>query len=184
MFKAIPQYLIIPNIPTFFMALTLAFYSENPKMESIFLIGNFVRYFVSVRSLNNEVGKIIEAMLTLDELSSSLTLVKESVKTLNHKPVLAAPTAPQPNLPFQNGDIIFQKAIFAYPKRPQHDILRNFSFTFQQGKIYGIAGKNGIGKSTITKTTLKLYDLKEGQILIGENNIDRKSTRLNSSHRP
>ncbi|CAI2194509.1 3484_t:CDS:1, partial [Funneliformis geosporum] len=40
-----------------------------------------------------------------------------------------------------------------------------------QGNIYGIAGKNGIGKSTITKTTLKLYELKKGQIFIGEHNI-------------
>ncbi|CAG8561395.1 8329_t:CDS:1 [Paraglomus occultum] len=176
LFKAVPQYIIIPNIPTFFMALALLFYSESPKMGTVFLISNFVRYFFSVRSLNNEVNKIIEAMLTLDELSSSLTIANESAKTLNYPTTRAVPTAPAPKIPFQNGDIVFQNVVFAYPKRPQHNILRSFSFTFQQGKIYGIAGKNGIGKSTITKTTLKLYDLKEGQILIGERNIQKIDT--------
>ncbi|CAG8689913.1 4733_t:CDS:2, partial [Ambispora leptoticha] len=176
MFKAVPQYVVIPNIPIIFMALTLVFYSTDPKMDSVFLIGNFVRYFFSVRSLNNEVNKIIEAMLTLDELSSSLTIVNESAKTLNRQTVPNAPSVPTRNLPFKNGDIIFQNVVFAYPKRPRQSILRNFSFTFQQGKIYGIAGKNGIGKSTITKTTLKLYDLKEGQIFVGEHNIQEIDT--------
>ncbi|CAG8455433.1 12951_t:CDS:2 [Ambispora gerdemannii] len=176
LFKAVPQYLIIPNIPIFFMALTLLFYSESSKMGTVFLIGNFVRYFFSVKSLNNEVNKIIEALLTLDELSGSLAIVNESAKTLNYQTARAIATSPVANLPFQNGDIIFQKVVFAYPKRPQQDILRNFSFTFQQGKSYGIAGKNGIGKSTITKTTLKLYDLKAGQIFIGEHNIQEIDT--------
>src|SRR3954451_24406152 len=105
LFKAVPQYLIIPNIPLFFMALTLLFYSESGKMGGVFLIGNFVRYFFSVRSLNNEVNKIIEALLTLDELSSSLTIVNESAKTLNYQTARVVATAPVANLPFQNGDI-------------------------------------------------------------------------------
>ncbi|CAG8659203.1 2665_t:CDS:1, partial [Cetraspora pellucida] len=171
LFKAAPQYIIIPNIPTFFIALTLLFYSSSPKMGTVFLIGNFSRYFFSVRSLNSEIGKVIDALLTLDELSSSLTLVNEGAKTLNQPTTLAGSKPPLPALPFKNGDLVFQNVVFAYPKRPQQDILQKFTFTFQQGKIYGIAGKNGIGKSTITKTTLKLYDLKAGQILIGERNV-------------
>ncbi|MCE8163629.1 MAG: ATP-binding cassette domain-containing protein [Candidatus Moeniiplasma glomeromycotorum] len=174
LFKTIPQYLIIPNIPLFFLALTLAFYSKSAKMGTVFLMGNFSRYFFSVRNLNNEINKVIESLLTLDELSSGLTLVNESARTLNRKTIPLA--LPAKNLPFENGDIIFQEVIFAYPKRPQHDILRNFSFRFIQGKIYGIAGKNGIGKSTITKTTLKLYDIKKGKILIGKNNVQEINT--------
>src|SRR6185312_12742125 len=130
LFKAVPQYIIIPNIPTFFMALALVFYSENPNMGTVFLIGNFVRYFFSVRSLNNEVNKIIEALLTLDELSSSLTIVNESAKTLNYQTALAVPAVSAPKLLFQNGDVVFQNVVFAYPKRPQQNILRNFSFHF------------------------------------------------------
>src|SRR5947209_2674725 len=145
MFKAIPQYVIIPNIPIVFMALALACFSPNglfssmsEQMGAVFLIGNFVRYFLSVRNLNNEIGKVIEAMLTLDELSSSLTIVNESAKTLNRQNALAVPATLTPSLPFKNGDLIFKKVVFAYPKRPQQNILRNFSFTFEQGKIYGI----------------------------------------------
>ncbi|CAG8466280.1 11807_t:CDS:2 [Gigaspora margarita] len=147
MFKSVPNYLIIPNIPIFFLALALVFFSKNPEMSSAFTVASFVHYFYIIKSLTGE-----------EKITPNL------------------PALPARKIPFANGDIIFQKVVFAYPKRPQQDILRNFSFTFQQGKSYGIAGKNGIGKSTITKTTLKLYDLKAGQIFIGERNIQEIDT--------
>ncbi|CAG8539910.1 13563_t:CDS:2 [Ambispora gerdemannii] len=176
LFKTVPQYLIIPNIPIFFLALTLTLASPSNQGEAVFLIGNFSLYFISVKNLNGEVTKIVEALLSLDELSSSVEIVSETVKTLHLPAPLSLPVAPRPNLPFANGDIVFQKVIFAYPKRPHQNILRNFSFRFIQGQSYGIAGENGIGKSTITKTTLKLYDLKAGQVLIGERNIQEIDT--------
>jgi ABC-type multidrug transport system fused ATPase/permease subunit len=158
------------------MALALLFYSKSPEMGAVFLIGNFARYFLSVRNLNSEIGKVIEAMLTLDELSSNLTLVNESAQVLNQKTTPNLPAISPKNLPFENGDIIFHNVVFAYPKRPQQDILRNFSFHFVRGKSYGIAGKNGIGKSTLTKTTLKLYEIKSGEILIGQHNVGEIDT--------
>jgi len=178
MFKTVPNYLVVPNIPIFFLALALTFVSETSKSSGAFAIGNFSLYFISVKSLNSEVGKIVDALLTLDELSSSLEIVNEAVQILHRPatPLLQPTIALKKSYPFVNGDIVFQNVFFAYPKRPNQDILRKFTFTFQQGKIYGIAGKNGIGKSTITKTTLKLYDLKEGRIFIGERDIQEIDT--------
>ena len=121
-------------------------------------------------------NKIVDSLMTVDDLSSNLTVVKESAKVLNRETMPVLPETPAKNLPFQNGDLVFQKVIFAYPKRPHQDILHNFSFRFVQGKIYGVAGKNGIGKSTITKTALKLYEIKGGKILIGENNVQEIET--------
>jgi len=161
----VPSYLIIPSIPITFVALTLTFLKNEAR--EYFALGNFVRYYFTAQKLNNEMNKMIESLLSLDELSSDLTEVNESVKVLNRPtPLLAGK-----NLPFKNGDLVFQKVVFAYPQRSQQDILRNFSFRFEKGQSYGIAGKNGIGKSTITKTTLKLYELKKGEILIGKQNI-------------
>ncbi|CAG8455829.1 2004_t:CDS:1 [Ambispora gerdemannii] len=177
MFKTIPNYLVVPNIPVFFLAATLTLAKENSRTSAVFAIGNFSGYYMSVKNLNSEVGKIVDALLTLDELSTNLEIVNETVQVLHHPTGhLPQKFLPKKKQPFVNGDIIFQNVVFAYPKRPQQDILRNFTFTFQQGKVYGIAGKNGIGKSTITKTTLKLYDLKAGKILIGQRNVQEIDT--------
>lgn len=171
LFKAVPQYVIIPVIPTIFMALVLIFFSKIEGMGAVFLTANFIRYFISVRLLNGEINKIVESLLNLDQLSSNLTIVNESVKHLNRPTESSLESNLCQKNPFKNGNLVFKNVFFAYPKRPEQDILRNFSFNFQQGKIYGIAGKNGIGKSTIIKTTLKLYEVKSGEILVGDKNI-------------
>jgi ABC-type multidrug transport system fused ATPase/permease subunit len=174
LFKAFPNYVIIPNIPTFFITLALTFTSKDEN-DPVFLVVNFHRYYITVSKLNSEINKLIDSLLTLEELSSNLNIVNENVKILNQTNAYP-PTTTIRKAPFENGDIIFQNASFSYPKRPQQNILRNFSFRFEKGKVYGIAGKNGIGKSTITKTTLKLYELKEGQILINNRNIQEIDT--------
>ena len=101
---------------------------------------------------------------------------KSAIQQFAKKPLTNIETYNLEKTPFENGDIVFQNVVFAYPKRPKQNILRDFSFRFEQGKIYGIAGKNGIGKSTITKTTLKLYELKEGKILINNRNLQEIDT--------
>ncbi|MCE8167080.1 MAG: ABC transporter ATP-binding protein [Candidatus Moeniiplasma glomeromycotorum] len=168
-FKAVPGYLIIPSIPIGFVALTLAFFRD--EASPYFILTNFIRYYFTAQKLNQEMNKMIDSLLTLDDLSSNLTIVNESAKVLSLSPVTSKKT-----LPFKNGDLVFQSVVFAYPQRPQQEILRHFSFRFEQGKSYGIAGKNGIGKSTITKTTLKLYELKAGKILIGKRDIQEIET--------
>ncbi|CAG8480461.1 457_t:CDS:2 [Ambispora leptoticha] len=174
LFKAFPNYVIVPNIPTFFISLALTFTSKGED-DPVFLIANFSRYYFTISKLNSEVNKLIDSLLTLEEISSNLTIVNESVKILNliSSNISAIPIR---KVPFENGDLVFQDVVFAYPKRPQQNILRNFSFRFVQGKFYGIAGKNGIGKSTITKATLKLYELKGGKILINDRNIQEIDT--------
>ena len=176
LFKVVPQYIVIPIIPIAFLILVMFFYETDDSMRTVFLTANFIRYFVSVRLLNGEVTKIVESLLTLDELSSSLTIVNESAKHLNRPTKSDLDKKNELFLPFKKGDLIFKNVVFAYPKRPNQDILRNFSFSFQQGEIYGIAGKNGIGKSTIIKTTLKLYEVKSGEIFIGDRNIQEIET--------
>lgn len=154
----------------------LPYFGLKEQTDPVYLLFNFGRYFYTARSLNGEVTKIVDSLLTLDELSSNLTIVNESARILNKPSGSDLLAVSQPKVPFANGDIVFENVVFAYPQRPQQDILQNFSFRFVQGKIYGIAGKNGIGKSTITRTTLKLYDLKTGAILIKERNIQEIKT--------
>src|SRR5690625_3085133 len=78
------------------------------------------------------------------------------------------------------------------------EVLKNISFSIDTGKLIGVIGPNGAGKSTMMKAMLGLISRDSGQVTIEEqtvnavrkkiayvpqrSNIDRKSTRLNSSH--
>lgn len=53
------------------------------------------------------------------------------------------------------------------------DILKNFTFEFEKGKIYAIMGPNGSGKSTLAYTVMghPAYELKKGKIEFEEADI-------------
>jgi ABC-type bacteriocin/lantibiotic exporter with double-glycine peptidase domain len=125
--------------------------------------------------LRYEADKIVQSSLELDDLSSDLTLVLKSINIFHQtkKPLLTEKSL----LPFENGDIEFVEVNFAYPTRPDDTILQSFSFRFEQGKKYGIVGKNGIGKSTITKTLLKLYEPQKGIITVNKKNVQQIDTQ-------
>lgn len=76
----------------------------------------------------------------------------------------------------QNEDTLFQsldqtielKGIqFAYPSRPETNVLKQVHMTIQPGKVTALVGPSGSGKSTITALLYQFYQPQEGQITIG-----------------
>lgn len=56
----------------------------------------------------------------------------------------------------------------------ENKILDGISITFEEGKIYGIVGKNGSGKSVLLKTICGFIRPDKGEILFDNINIDKK----------
>jgi len=76
------------------------------------------------------------------------------------------------HLPAKKVDIAFQNVNFAYLETKQK-ILDNFSFSFQNGKKYVIIGPNGIGKSTLFKLIVKLYQPQQGIIKLNDTELKK-----------
>ena len=55
----------------------------------------------------------------------------------------------------------------------QKTIFNNASFTFEKGKIYGLLGRNGAGKTTFFNCVAQNLKLDSGQILLIENDQAR-----------
>lgn len=70
----------------------------------------------------------------------------------------------QPILP-QRFDIQFDQVNFAY--NDERQILRNISFSLQQGQRCALVGASGCGKSTISRLIARFYDNYSGTICIG-----------------
>ena len=73
-----------------------------------------------------------------------------------------------------NGDIEFQNVSMKYDKEM---ILKNMSFVIKKGTKVTIAGRTGVGKTTITNVLMKLYDIESGKILIDNYDISKISTK-------
>lgn len=69
------------------------------------------------------------------------------------------------------GEISFKNVNFFYPSRPDHQVLRDFSCTFELGKTTAIVGPSGSGKSTIVQLLERFYDPNSGEVLIDGVNL-------------
>ena len=49
-----------------------------------------------------------------------------------------------------------------------HEVLKNIQCTFEPGKIYGIIGINGVGKSTLLRIINGIYDQDSGEVTLDE----------------
>jgi ATP-binding cassette, subfamily B (MDR/TAP), member 1 len=58
-----------------------------------------------------------------------------------------------------HADISFNEVTFAYPKRPNVPVLKNFNAQFKKNKTTALVGPSGSGKSTVVALLEKWYDL-------------------------
>jgi ATP-binding cassette, subfamily B, bacterial len=66
--------------------------------------------------------------------------------------------------------IVFKNVTFSYPS---HDtqILNDVSFEIKPGECLALVGKNGVGKTTIVKLILRLYEPTSGEIFLDGVNL-------------
>ena len=62
------------------------------------------------------------------------------------------------------GLVEFSKVRFAYPTRPDVDVLKDLSFEIRAGQVVAFVGMSGAGKSTIASLLPRFYDPCEGVI--------------------
>ena len=74
-----------------------------------------------------------------------------------------------------NEDIVFKDVEFSYTK--ESNIFKNLSFTIKKNSLVGVVGTTGAGKTTLIKLILRLYNLTNGEIKIGNQNISNISLR-------
>ncbi len=68
----------------------------------------------------------------------------------------------------------FHDVDFAYE---EEQILENLSLNIEAGKITGIMGRSGSGKSTILKLIMRFWDVDSGQVLLGNKDVKEISTK-------
>ena len=50
-------------------------------------------------------------------------------------------------------------------------LFDNLSFTLEAGSILRVAGKNGVGKTTLLRTIAGLYEIQEGEVIVGDQSV-------------
>lgn len=117
----------------------------------------FVFYSIIVGSA---VGSISEVV---GELQRAAGAAERTMELLEISSQICSPVNPE-QLPAVAGNIEFQKICFAYPSRPEVQVIEHFSLTVQPGETLALVGLSGAGKSTLFDLLLRFYDVQAGCI--------------------
>jgi subfamily B ATP-binding cassette protein MsbA len=133
-----------------------------PYQEAAPLIGAFA---IVCSRLLTVLSGLFNMRLNLSTIAPTLPLIERLVRST------ANADAVKRGVPLENvdGDIEFRNVSFSYA--PDKEVLANLSLVFPKGKMIGIVGETGVGKSTIGYLIGRLYEPTSGTILVNGRDI-------------
>lgn len=140
------------------VALTLIGPVVNGQMTAGMFMGIVNAVFGMIQKLGFQMSRSLENISRTGEYMKDLT---DFVALSEAKDALTEPDAE----PIEFNSMEFRNVCFRYPNSDRL-ILNRLSFKLEAGRHYAFVGKNGAGKTTITKLLTGLYTEYEGEILI------------------
>ena len=125
-------------------------------------LGDLTLYTTAAQSVQGSIQGILAGFTGMYEHNLYLNNLFELMGTTTSLPRPVDPTpVPRP----LRGQITFENVTFGYPGSEQN-ALTDLSFTVQPGETMAVVGRNGAGKTTLFKLICRLYDPRQGRILI------------------
>lgn len=111
-------------------------------------------------------------MYEVSGIFENLGTVQEGIEVLSHTHQVTDKDDAKPLLVAQeNAKIEFKNVQFGYSREEDKLVFDNFNLLIPAGQKVGLVGTSGAGKSTLTSLLIRAYDLKDGEILINDQNI-------------
>jgi ATP-binding cassette subfamily B protein len=125
-------------------------------------IGHLSFYTQAASQVQNSIQSILSGFSGMYEHNLYLNNLYELMAKEPSMKVPGQPTAVPAKL---RGEIRFDHVTFGYPGA-ETNALTDLTFTVAAGETLAVVGRNGAGKTTLFKLICRLYDPKEGRILI------------------
>lgn len=120
------------------------------------------------------VQQILMSLMMISMIFVMSVMAKASMKrvceVLDETPTINDDNADE-NLKVQNGDIEFKNVFFKYNETAEEPVLSNINLSIKSGETIGILGGTGSAKSSLVQLIPRLYDVTEGEVLVGGKNV-------------
>jgi ATP-binding cassette, subfamily B, bacterial len=101
----------------------------------------------------------------IQDLQHATASIHRIQNILDLLPQAAEPAQPIQKLPDGPLRVDFENVSFHYEEN--ENVLDQIRFSIRPGRVLGILGRTGSGKSTLTRLLFRLYDPSEGQVSLG-----------------
>ena len=117
--------------------------------------------------------QILSSLMMLSMVLVMITISKSSaeriVEVLDEESDITNPDTPIKEV--NDGSIKFDKVSFSYVKDKQKECLKDINLDIKSGETVGIIGGTGSGKSSLVNLIPRLYDVTEGELLVGGEDV-------------
>lgn len=116
---------------------------------------------------------ILMSLMMLSMIFVMVTMSSSSLKrigeVLDERPDITDPE--NPVYIVEDGSIEFKNVRFSYNKQNEKPVLNDINISIKSGETVGIIGGTGSAKTSLVNLISRLYDVNEGEVLVGGLNV-------------
>lgn len=143
--------------------LAVVWYGGNIIIAGNMQVGDltaFTTYIVQI------LMSLMMLSMVLLQSSRAIASVKRISEVLDTKIDLTDEHASRKDLKVTEGRVEFKNVAFSYSSEGEEKTLEHINFMAEPGKVLGIIGTTGSGKTSLVQLIPRLYDVTEGQVLV------------------
>ncbi|KAK7124382.1 hypothetical protein R3I94_018678 [Phoxinus phoxinus] len=154
-------YLLVRRMAELGMKVAMLYYGKLFIQYGQMTTGNLVSFILYQQDLGDNIRTLI---YIFGDMLNSVGVAGKVFDYLDRKSEVSIDGNLQPS--DLKGHVSFQKLSFSYPRRPDHNVLKNFSLELKPGQMTALVGVSGGGKSTCVSLLERFYQPQQGHILL------------------
>ena len=156
----------VMNLAVYGCIVALSWFGAHQIVSSTLTTGELTSMFSYVMSI---LMSLMMLSMTIVMITMSFASIKRICAVLNEEPDIKNNDNPIKEV--KSGSIDFNNVSFAYTKGTGEDVLQDINLHINSGEFIGIIGGTGSGKSTLVSLISRLYDVKDGEVLVDGINV-------------
>ena len=159
----------IANVIMFGSMISIVWLGGNEIISGKIQVGELMSFIMYSMML---LGAFIGISMVLVQMMASSPGVVRIAEVIEHKPYMKNDEKIK-DLEVKDGSIDFSNVSFKYGKDSDNFALKNINLHIKEGESIGILGSTGSSKSSLVQLIPRLYDIYEGEIKVGGENIKK-----------
>lgn len=147
--------------------IAILWFGGNMIIGGTLLTGELISFISYVTQILMSLMMIAQVFIMIVLSRSSVARIVEVLE----EPISITDETASPSLTAEDGSIEYRNVSFKYQEDAAESILTGINFSIASGETVGIIGGTGSAKTTLVQLIPRLYDVTDGQVLVGGHDV-------------